>query len=77
MQNAPYIEGNKVVLSKTYEFGQEKISELVFGEVTAAEIGEIPMWEKQKLKDYYPLVCALTGITPGNFKKLGIMLRSF
>jgi hypothetical protein len=67
----PYVEGNKLVLSKTYMFGSKEISELTFGELTAKEMGEMPLGEKQKFKEFYPIVCMLTGVAPGFLDKLG------
>lgn len=53
----------KIALSKTYNFGPEDISELEFGEVTAREMGEIPVGDlsAMKLKDLYPIASMLVG----------------
>jgi hypothetical protein len=64
------IEGNKLILSKPYQLGSEEISELSFGEITAREMGEIPVGENLKFKEYYPLVGMITGMTPGFINKL-------
>lgn len=57
------MDGEKLVLSKTYTFGSRDIKDLTFGEITAREMGEVPL-EPQKPKDFYPVICMLTGVTP-------------
>ena len=50
-------------LSKTYKFGPEDISYVEFGELTAREMGELPVGDMSgmRLKDFYPIACMLIG----------------
>ena len=62
----PYLEDRTLHLEKNYSFG----SKLKFGEVTAREIGEVPI-EPKKPKDFYPVLGMLTGLTPKEVNQLG------
>ena len=62
----PYLEGRTLHLKNNYAFG----SSINFGEVTAREIGEVPI-EPKKPKDFYPVLGMLTGLTPKQVNQLG------
>jgi hypothetical protein len=57
------VEGNRVYLSKSYQFGPEFIESIEFQEVTAKEMGELPAgnWDGLKIKDLYPIMAMLIG----------------
>ncbi len=66
----PYMEDNILHLSKTYKFGSSEISQLTFGELTAAEMGEITINGATKFKEFFPIISKLTGVTPSFVTKL-------
>ena len=63
----PYLEDRTLHLEKNYSFGDQ----IKFGEVTAREVGEVPI-EMKKTKDIYPVLGMLTGLTP---KEINSMSR--
>ena len=62
----PYLEDRTLHLEQTYSFGDQ----IKFGEVTAREIGEVPI-DIRKPKDLYPVLGMLTGLTPKQVNSLG------
>lgn len=62
----PYLDGRTLYFKNEYSFGNS----ITFGEVTAREIGEVPI-EPKKPKDFYPVLGMLTGLTPKDVNKLG------
>ena len=61
----PYLEDKTLYLEKAYSFGDK----VKFGEVTARELGEMPI-DVAKPKDLYPVMCMLTGLTPKELNQL-------
>lgn len=62
----PYLEDRTLHLEKNYSFGDK----MKFGEVTAREVGEVPI-DLKKPKDLYPVLGMLTGLTPKEINQLG------
>ena len=57
---------NHLNLSKVYKFGPEEIASVEFAEVTAKEMGELPVgdFSHMKIKDFYPIASMLIARPP-------------